>query len=157
MTSCPLNLSKNMRDIKFRIWDRQTCHYVENSCSLHCFSNWTIDPFTGKICDWVEDSQGFATKSADPGYYFDKTEIIKGKRYFAEQWIGEVDKKGVEIYEGDIVEYQLGSIEKIYQDKIGWEHNGWRMISFDNGISNSLCAAIVTVIGSVNENKNLLK
>ena len=73
-----------------------------------------------------------------------------------EQWTGEVDETGVEIYDGDIVEYQFGDAGVVYRDKIGWEDSGWRMISFDDTSSNCLCAGVVTVIGNMRENLDLI-
>ena len=140
---------------KFRIWDRQARRYVENSCSLHCFSNWAIDPFTGEICDWVQGADGLAGKSQNPDYYFNGTEIVTEKRYFAEQWTGITDKNGVEIYEGDIMEHPLGT--QTFREKVGWECHGWRFISFDNSSSNGLYKGSATVIGNVNENPELMK
>lgn len=140
---------------KFRIWDHQARRYVENSCSLHCFSNWAIDPFTGEICDWVQGADGLAGKSENPDYYFNGTEIVTENRYFAEQYTGRKDEFGKEIYEGDIVEYQLGTVK--YRSKIGWECDGWRTISFNDDSSDSFCAGISTVIGNIHENPELLK
>ena len=51
-------LRSNMREIKFRIWNKQTKKFVNNAYSLHCFSNWSVDAFTGEIYDYVGSFNG---------------------------------------------------------------------------------------------------
>lgn len=145
--------------LKFRIWDRQARRYVENSCSLHCYSNWQIDAFTGEISDFVGSLFGddSYSRQKNPDWYMDGVNIVNGQRYFAEQWTGEVDEKGVDIYDGDIVEYQFANREPVYRDKIGWEACSWRMISLNGDSSDAMLSGMVTVIGNVNENPELLK
>jgi len=66
------------RELKFRIWDKQYCHWLENSSSLHCYSNWTICPFTGNLVDYVGDySCDSFTSSTAVDYYWQGTTIIK--------------------------------------------------------------------------------
>jgi len=148
------------REIKFRIWDKQYCHWLENSSSLHCYSNWTICPFTGNLVDYVGaySCDSFTpTPAAD--YYWQGTTIIKEPRYIIQQYTGLKDSKGVEIYEGDIVKYYFNNPDITWVDLVAWESYGWVLLHFDGTESGSTPLVPIPsmeIIGNIFENKELL-
>ena len=150
------------RELKFRIWDRQAKAWAENDCSLHCFSNWQIDPFTGQLTDFVGaidgDRETRYNANPAPNYYFRGSEIVNEPRYVLVQFTGMKDKNGVEIYEGDIFkggDYKWDAV-KFEDGQFEVNLMGARVFSLYE-----LCCDIdyerPEVIGNIFENPELLK
>jgi uncharacterized phage protein (TIGR01671 family) len=160
-----------MREIKFRIWDKQTKNWLENSSSLHCFSSWTICPFTGNLVDYVGDySCDSFTSSPAVDYYWQGTTIIKEPRYVIQQYTGLKDSKGIEIYEGDIVK-TVDGISKISVDfaeytsgEVQWLREGFEVCQKNIGATRisvfsncDCCPADLEIISNIFETPELLK
>ena len=48
-----------------------------------------------------------------------------GDEYVVQQWTGLTDYESNDIYEGDIVRYELDGT--VYTQTVGWGNNGWEM------------------------------
>lgn len=102
-----------MHNKKFRIYDRQNeSHIYENDASLHCFSDWMMGAFDGKIVNAVGIIDGdhtiFEQRHLDHvDFYLKNGKIVKEPRYIAQQAIGIQDKNGRDIYEEDICKFDI--------------------------------------------------
>ncbi len=144
--------------IKFRIWDKRYKQWLENSSSLHCSSNWQIDAFTGRVCDFVESLSGEIETFARTCYSDDD--------YVIQQFTGLKDSKGKDIYEGDILQFHKG---QPYQSEyeVYWNYCGFSLISakrasdkygvFTKNLENLCPADKPVIIGNIFENPELLK
>jgi uncharacterized phage protein (TIGR01671 family) len=152
------------RQLKFRIWDKQYCHWLKNSSSLHCYSNWTICPFTGNLVDYVGaiDSDHEDTFTASPAAdYILQGKFFRKPRYIIQQYTGLKDKNGKEIYEGDIcdagivigpIDFIIGSFSLASNPLIEFLPKDTCVFSPDFNPS----WIDVAVIGNIFENKELL-
>lgn len=128
----------NNRPIKFRVWDTKYNRWLENGSSLHCYSNWQIDPFTGEVTDFVGSIAG-------SGEQFVKSD--PSDNYIVQQFTGLLDSAGKEIYEGDIIVDSTGVSTVYFQNGCFWVDDMWL---YDYNRTSK-------VIGNIFENSNLLK
>ena len=146
------------RELKFRIWDKQYKKWIENSSSLHCFSNWTICPFTGNLVDYV-GAFGCDNFTASPahGYYFEGVEVVREPRYVIQQYTGLEDKNGTPIFEGDLVKayFKTEEIGDITFDRAGFCFNSKSLNGTFLGIVES--GFPIEVVGNIFENRELIK
>lgn len=129
-----------MRELKFRAWVNDHWTDFIPTCK-------TLDAYNASIID-------------TDGYTFDKN-----NPFIVEQYTGLKDCDGKEIYEGDIVEEEIGFNSKmtdgIFRYIVHWseEELNWSLESIGNeSIHNELwqCNSSVEVIGNVHDNPELL-
>jgi hypothetical protein len=85
-------------------------------------------------------------------HYYD---VAKFDEIVFQQCTGLKDQNGKEIYEGDIVSYELD--ETVYTQTVGWGNNGWEMIDtrlYGTPLITNL--PNFEVIGNIFENSELL-
>lgn len=126
-----------MREIKFRYWDIDTKKMVHN---FMLYSD-------GKLCMFE---------------YNHTVEILNKGNYPLMQYVGEVDKNGKSIYEGDIIEYKdWRSKNKIVRDVVSslsftcyWlKHSIYDCSGGDYSLMPEDCI----VIGNIYENPELIE
>ena len=134
------------RDIKFRVWDKDVCAYIDRKR--------TFD-FTSYLRLNFDEGNGVAIDSLCPG------------RYIYEQYTGLKDKNGKEIHEGDIISVTQGYKPDTWEERgiVVWDDEYAR---FDAGecIADGGWEAIfpnwrgeidgIKVIGNIHENPELL-
>lgn len=125
-----------MREIKFRAWDKELKEYVD-------INNTAIDPTNGDVVELG-------------GY-----ELLDVNRFAVlEQYTGIKDKNGVEIYEGDIVQYGEDKdfiFVVIFKYGCFYAHNilGEKFMT-DSLLGSLVMSEKVSVIGNIHENADLL-
>jgi uncharacterized phage protein (TIGR01671 family) len=96
-----------MRELKFRIWEPKRNRYAEDYTRRDNLMN----IFNGKLVSNVEDDS----------FQYDELEYYKEGSYVLEQFTGDTSLDGIELYEGDILEFGHQMVGKcdIHSDFIG--------------------------------------
>ena len=120
------------RQLKFRVWDKLEKRFTY--------------PDKGY--------QGHYTLSLD-GKFHNLQNGSGGDEYVVQQFTGFEDSEGNEVYEGDIVTYDLD--HTVYYQQVKWGYNGWVMEDVRGSDPLITNLPDFEVIGNIFEHSELLK
>jgi len=145
-----------MDKVIFRIWDKEEKKMIYSPCDYTLF-NYFIDPFTGnlEIFERPQSYKIFPTeyiiaivKWYHPGQLNDTTVLL--------QCTGKKDKKGVYIYEHDIVKLQNKKLKVVKH-----ERGCWWLVDNNNKKKEPLYkyweSNDIEVVGNIYENEEVVK
>lgn len=152
-----------MRDIKFRVWDKQCRLYLTLAGA-----DWGDVKNRDTFCNFkyihLFPPEGSTMRNPSPQYggcvSFKLTDSVDNDRLVFEQFTGLKDKNGTKIYEGDIAKYG-NSVGKVFYDS---ECACFNVSGFYNGSQDYPTMAfsehgnaIMEVIGNIHANLELLE
>ena len=129
-----------MRDLKFRAWDKREKCWIEGAYGFHILGEMML--VGGLFSDWKPERLN---------------DIV------LEQFTGLEDKKEVEIYAGDIVEFVWGCICSNCHNVPKWSGGvkfgslGATVQSYRISDSQNNISETIEVVGNIHENPELLK
>jgi hypothetical protein len=135
---------KMNREIKFRIWDKKNKIF---------------------IYEWDASHKRLAISLVGLVYHGGYDDVLPENDYVVQQWTGLKDLKGIEIYEGDIVQYNVGSSYENMSFIVQWSGDslGYILQSQSGDILTNSCTPngnrfnFIELKGNIFETPELLK
>jgi uncharacterized phage protein (TIGR01671 family) len=129
------------RPIKFRAWN----HRYKKMFEVTHLDMSSSEVMTGYVD--FEDNEGDI---------WDAT--FDGKDHTLMQYTGLKDKNGKEIYEGDIIQYELSTVKnRVFTATVTWQYFGFELEEKGGGGFQMMHGIPYTIIGNIYENGDLLK
>lgn len=142
-----------MREIKFRAWDKEAS---QMRSVLNLFANQHV--YVNCQCSGEERLKFHSDRN-----HHNLSHHISSKNCHLMQYTGLKDKNGMEIYEGDVVEFELQEEPNKkalrLSGRIDFQNWGWLILYTYRGAEDSEfvhLADFVTVIGNIYQNPKLL-
>lgn len=156
-----------MREIKFRIWDNTNKCFVSNTTKIspnadttNCIFRDRIiqGTFLGLVFGYYDKTVIFSEQS---DFSIDGYEIHSlAERFIIQEYTGVKDCKEHDIYEGDIIEFELNPFETI-KGSIEFDYGAFYIKTnnkeYDKIILCDMNFNLVEVTGNILENKELLR